>query len=35
MLYNWIANPTRAVLQQSDVTEYGVVEPKVVEQHRI
>jgi fucose permease len=28
MLYNWIANPTRAVLQQSDATEYGIVEPK-------
>jgi fucose permease len=28
MLYNWIANPTRAVLQQSDEIEYGIAEPK-------
>jgi fucose permease len=28
MLYNWIADPTRAVLQQSDATEYGIVEAK-------
>lgn len=32
LLYNWIANPTRAVLQQSDATEYGIVEPIAAEQ---
>jgi fucose permease len=31
MLYNWIADPTHAVLQQSDATEYGVVKPKTAE----
>jgi fucose permease len=29
MLYNWIANPTLAVLQHSDESEYGLVEPEV------
>jgi fucose permease len=24
LLYNWLANPTRAVLLRSDETEYGV-----------
>lgn len=28
LLYNWIANPARRILQQSDVTEYGVAEGK-------
>ena len=26
LIYNWAANPTRAVLQQSDATDYGIVE---------
>ena len=26
LLYNWIANPARKVLQESDVTEYGLTE---------
>lgn len=33
LLYNWAANPTRDVLQQSDATEYGIIEkkkPKVI-----
>jgi fucose permease len=29
MLYNWIANPTLAVLQHSDESEYGLVEQEV------
>ena len=28
LLYNWSADPTRALLQQSDATEYGIVETK-------
>ncbi|MDR3726469.1 MAG: MFS transporter [Terracidiphilus sp.] len=28
MLYNWIANPTLAVLQHSDESEYGLTEPE-------
>jgi hypothetical protein len=32
MLYNWIADPTRAVLRQSDETEYGIVEQKAAGQ---
>jgi len=28
LLYNWAADPTRALLQQSDATEYGIVETK-------
>ena len=28
LLYNWAADPTRALLQQSDATEYGNVEAK-------
>jgi hypothetical protein len=28
MLYNWIANPTLAVLQHSDESEYGLVQPE-------
>jgi len=27
MLYNWIANPTLEVLQRSDASEYGLLEP--------
>jgi len=26
LFYNWIANPTRALLQQSDATEYGIIQ---------
>ena len=28
LLYNWAADPTRALLQRSDATEYGIVETK-------
>ena len=31
LLYNWIANPTRAVLQHSDETEYGIVETNALQ----
>jgi fucose permease len=31
MLYNWIANPTLAVLQHSDESEYGLTEPEVTQ----
>jgi FHS family L-fucose permease-like MFS transporter len=31
LFYNWIANPTRAILQQSDTTEYGIVQTQVPE----
>ncbi len=29
LLYNWIANPTRKVLQRSDASDYGIVEKEV------
>ena len=28
LLYNWVANPTREILQRSDATEYGVFQVK-------
>ena len=31
LLYNWIANPTRQVLQHSDVTEYGLTEQTIAQ----
>lgn len=34
LLYNWAANPSRAVLQESDATEYGIIdkkEPEVIQ----
>ncbi len=30
MLYNWIANPTLEVLQRSDASEYGLVDPETL-----
>ncbi len=31
LFYNWIANPTRTLLQQSDATEYGIIQTEVPE----
>jgi fucose permease len=31
LLYNWVTNPTREMLQRSDATEYGISEPKPAE----